>query len=241
MPSHDDLFHSPKLNIQWAKDSFVDLKREIDLFDQSDPYAFVIEPDTDPANDIIKFKLVKSFPPILNKLTVDIAGYLRPIANHIADLDRKGRDGWKKSPPEIVAAIRALKPYKGGNNLLWALNKIANTHKHAIVCPFATIGRGFRVEGDGFDLPGPSTIFAPEWDRSKNEMKLFRVTKGAPLAGESNLKMIRDVTLTGVEFVDGQPVLRVFGELVRQVERIVFVLSVETIRIKNLRSQPVVI
>jgi hypothetical protein len=49
---------------------------------------------------------------------------------------------------EAIAAIDALKPYKGGNEKLWALHNLNNTDKHRLILP---VGRDHLWTGEGFD------------------------------------------------------------------------------------------
>ena len=68
-----------------------------------------------------------------------------------------------------------LQPYQGGNEALWALNKLSNTDKYRILCPFGTdvIRTGAAVKGPGyFSIPDPH-----KWDSAKNEMEIIRLTR----------------------------------------------------------------
>ena len=60
-------------------------------------------------------------------------------------------------PPEILALFETFKPYKGGNDALWAVNELANVKKHAIM--------------DSIN-PRPSYIFGAHSE--KNEFEIFR-------------------------------------------------------------------
>jgi hypothetical protein len=78
-----------------------------------------------------------------------------------------GRGSTRDLPDEILALFCGFKPYKGGNNILWALNKLANTNKHALLAPTSFISGGFSVHSGS----GPVTILHPaQWDRMKNEI-----------------------------------------------------------------------
>src|SRR5205085_4950693 len=130
---------------------------EIFLNDE-DGYAIVTERDADGTYDLIKFKLRKAFPLTIRGHASDAANNLRSALDKtictIFDLKGLptyrtyfpiGRDsnnfektlnGWRgQLPQEISDLIRGLKPYKGGNNTLWALNALSGTNKHGILRP----------------------------------------------------------------------------------------------------------
>ena len=60
-----------------------------------------------------------------------------PICPSIKEYEsRKGRKV-KGMRPEAIAAIDALKPYKGGNGALWRLHEINNIDKHRLILTIA--------------------------------------------------------------------------------------------------------
>ena len=50
--------------------------------------------------------------------------------------------------PDAVKSIDALKPYKGGNELLWRLHDLSNIEKHRLI---VTLGCDHLFTGEGFD------------------------------------------------------------------------------------------
>jgi hypothetical protein len=49
--------------------------------------------------------------------------------------------------PQAIKAIDALKPYKGGNDLLWKLHKLNNIDKHRALITAASAFRSFNIGG----------------------------------------------------------------------------------------------
>jgi hypothetical protein len=76
--------------------------------------------------------------------------------------------------------LRALKPYKGGNDLLWTLNKISIRDKHLTIIPM-----GNTATTNLFSIESHSGYFSAPlkhvWDRSKNEIELFTASIGGEL------------------------------------------------------------
>jgi hypothetical protein len=58
--------------------------------------------------------------------------------------------------PEAIKAIDALKPYKGGNDALWLLNKLDNADKHSFIL---SIGRYQLLMGAGVILQAEEPFF----------------------------------------------------------------------------------
>jgi hypothetical protein len=69
--------------------------------------------------------------------------------------------------------MESLKPYLGGNDALWALNKFCNSNKHKIVSPAVITTAEFTAEF--IKTKGFVSMRPPIWDSEKNEMELFRV------------------------------------------------------------------
>ena len=153
-----DAFASPKSKLAWAKENLLpDLHQRIEGWLSLDPYAQVIEPDPQkPGWEIHKIKLVKPFPEAFGNLVGDVVGNLRevldtagyaialalnnPDARNIAfpfasDVDHMassiGRA--KDLPKEIQSLFCGFQPYRGGDDLLWALNELCNGKKHKII------------------------------------------------------------------------------------------------------------
>src|SRR5207249_1323483 len=127
--------------------------------------------------------------------------------------------------------VRAFEPYKGGNDLIWALNKLSNTNKHGIIrpvamanCSMVTSGTSQASERGSLQLP-----FPPRWDSAKNEMILARAPSDVKFTMNYDYSFF--VAFSDVEFVDGEPVTRVLDYLAGVVESIVMAIEAESKRI----------
>lgn len=244
-----DLFHSSKYSIARAEQHIPDFERQVVEFFKTDLYAKVVETDPDTGHEVHKLKLIKPLPVALEGIAVDAVNNLRssldqvmyalrpstggrfayfPFANEATNFGNAVNGRCKHLPQEIRDLIRAFKPYKGGDNLLWALNELCNTNKHGIICAAAIAGNTLNVSRATFHGGGP--IFrAPVWDRAKNEMELFRRNPGGTY--EANFSVTTFVMISGIELVDGQPAIAVFHNFARIVERIVMAIEAEARRL----------
>lgn len=243
-----DIFHSSKYSISRAKHHISDFERQSIEFFKTNPYSFVVDVDVDTSEQIHKVKLIKPMPVALPAIASDAVTNLRsaldqaiygitsalgvnstyfPIAKDAFHFENGVNGRCKELPKEIVALIRSFKAYKGGNDLLWALNEVCNTNKHAIICPVALTTSNVTFSSGVFY--GGIKVRAPIWDRTKNEMELFRQPKGG--TSNTNIEVTTFIAMRDVEFVDGQPADAVLKEFVRIVEGIVMAIEFETIRI----------
>ena len=246
-----DPFYSSKYSITRAKHHISDFERQIVEFDNTNPYIFIIDTDADTSEQIHKVKLVKPMPDALPAIASDTVHNLRsaldqtiyalklisgntanestlfPFADNAANFQNTVKGRCKQLPKEIVALICAFQPYKGGNNLLWALNKLSNTNKHAIVRPVILTTGNINITGGV--ITGGLIFNSRVWDRTKNEIEVFRQPKGGTLS--SNVNVTVHIAMCDVEFVDGKPAIAVLNALVRIVESIVLALEAESRRI----------
>lgn len=240
-----DIFHSSKSCINRAKYHLYDFNRQLNSFMNTNPCVSFIETDPNTAEEIHKIKLTKPLPTVLSNIAFDAAINLRcaldqcifalsfgkggrfaafPFASDASHFEDAVKGRCKHLPVEIANLIRTFKAYKGGNDLLFALNELANTSKHAIICPVGLTNSNITYEG----MSNISITF-PFWDRTKNEMELFRMPKGNTT--EININFSLTVEIGDIEFVEGKPAVAVLDQLIRVVEGIVMAIEAEAKRL----------
>ncbi|MDP8983180.1 MAG: hypothetical protein M3O35_21605 [Acidobacteriota bacterium] len=86
-----------------------------------------------------------------------------PFAGTAAKFDVSARGLCKDVPDEIFTLFRALKPYKGGDDILWALNQIAIGDKHKLLTAMgsAVFRNRLKINGRGGLLRIPTV---PVWN-----------------------------------------------------------------------------
>jgi len=125
-----------------------------------------------------------------------------PFAGDLAHWPNKIRGLKNDIPSEIIAVFTSFKPYKGGNNILWALNEIANIKKHAILIPAAFGGAMISIPVTLSEEVGFEFARAPFFT-GRDEVELFRTSNPETSAhvGFSGTIVIRHPA----EIINGQP------------------------------------
>jgi len=138
------------------------------------------------------------------------------------------KGGCKDVPPEIKLVFSASKPYKGGNDPLWALNELRNSPHHKILVPIQ-IGRGGTIKvSHGLFIGGRSRP-TWEWNSERNEIVWLRTDGGT---SKYNLDFDVGVAFDDVvEFLDQKPPVPVLNAMVRAVEKVLIMTEVESRRI----------
>lgn len=197
-----NMFVSAKSVLSRADHHIKGLKSAIGSFAPDKPYAYRV--DHDPVsgkylhkaifsqefsddNSCIIFDAVNNLRASLDQMTYAIAGRHKPGRNpeDFAPFPfAKDSNHWPNRirglkndiPPEILTIFESFKPFKRGNNTLWALNEMANIKKHAILIPAGFGGTMISVpvtlsEETGFEF-AKAPFFAGRY-----EVELFRTSK----------------------------------------------------------------
>lgn len=187
-----DMFASAKSMLRWADKRIADLESEISAFMNEKPWSIVVEKDVDGVTDLHKIKFTKMLSDDIPHLVFDAANNLRPVLDQAAfaiavqhtgnkspksakfpfgptedDMLNNLRGAGKDLPSEIQDLFKGFKPYKGGNNALWALNELCNVPKHKMIIPVMMGGISANFLGDS-----ATKVRIPNfaWDREKNEI-----------------------------------------------------------------------
>ncbi len=248
-----DIFAGPKSLLAGANEDINEREGQIRAFFDPEPYTLVIEHNRKTGFDTHKIKLTKKFPEKLSRLAAHIVADLRsvldqagfacatasgntrlkqtyfPFARTKADINGVIRRRCKDLPPEIVTLFRLFNAYRGGDNLLWALNAIANSRKHRVIVPIGQ-GTGGGI-AKNFHCPGKikSFAFPPIWNTTKNEVVLCEV--GHDLNTTYDLSISFYVAFGEIDVVGGQPVDRVLNTLSSKVSDILIATEAEAKRI----------
>lgn len=236
----EDPLHSARYSVRHAKRHIDHLDAECQAFYGSSPYARVKEFDPEGPFDLHKIKLVKAMPEALAGIAFDAVNSLRAALDHAGfavgtaagasgknshfpfgdtrkEVESRIGSGSKDIPQSVFDLMVACEPYKGGNGLLWALNKLCNSHKHEVILPMAIYAGGATIST--FSGTGRNVTFPPLWDSAKNEMLLATMAHGVPM--QMNIEVSTYVAIAKVEGVLGQPAVAVLKQIANQVEGII--------------------
>lgn len=250
-------FESSRRKLARSKKHITDLDWQVMAFLNGNPYAEVREPDPQRPNHIVfKIKLVRPLPSGLDEIVGDAVNNMRsaldhagyeiavasgrtdpqhayfPIFGSAANFDKSARSRCKDVPDEIFAFFRALKPYKGGNDLLWALNRIAVGDKHRVITAMGSGGLRTAVHiasTDGyFEVPE-----CPVWDPDKHEIKIATFGPGASNTPSFNYEFdfFAFIAFDKVEVIGGEPVVPVLNKMASIVDGIILGIEAEAKRL----------
>lgn len=193
-------FHSSRTRIGWAKENIAKFEKRAELFFRRTSHITVIEADSDGVHDLHKFRLAKTLPPILTEHTVSAVENLRsaldlaavavghlcnvpdanihfPFCKSSSDIKSRVNGACKNLPNEIKALFSSFQPYRGGNDLLWAINELCNTSKHRLIYPVAAQG-GVRFPYiETFDAYLPIELMEGVHDCAENEVLFARTQR----------------------------------------------------------------
>jgi hypothetical protein len=240
-----------RLGIEHAKRRIHELEGEIVAFVQSNPYTHVIETNSDRTEDVHKLKLTKPLPVALSNIAFEVLTHLRssldraayatalaagtqgrdakfPFGDTLTEVQSRIKRQSKDVPKEVFDVMVALQPYEGGNNLLWALNKLCNANKHEILLPMVLATTATEIYLGQVTMHGPGT-WPPLWDAAKNEMIIMRVKHGHE--PRYNLKFQFFVAIGQFRGVSGQPAVGILNAMLGEVERSLVAIEAEARRI----------
>jgi hypothetical protein len=255
-----DPFASSRRKIAWAKKNFAQLDVMVGEFVQQEGmYALFAEPDPHNSQHAVhKMRLIKQIPDGLSELAGNIVDDLRaaldhalfgvarigkpataahllnayfPFAGDPAQFENNMKGRCKDVPKELYPLLRSYQPYKGGSELLFALNEVCCANKHGILLPVgtATITTETSIEGEGFwSMPA-----YPAWDSAKQEMELF--TAGPQPKLKAKIGIAFYVAFGEVESAAGKNALETIDLFVNMVETMVNEIERESRRLGIVR------
>jgi hypothetical protein len=158
-------FYGPKLKIKRAKQHIGDLHSKLQAFAATDYYSLRVDKDAETGNNILKFSVTKA-PPEETALVIgdaihNLKSALDLLVNDVFFEKLNRRSDYTKFPvcetrDKLVATMNGgtirqaseaiadlivdvIKPYKGGNDALYALHHLDICDKHMLLLPVVQI------------------------------------------------------------------------------------------------------
>jgi hypothetical protein len=171
----DDLLDA-KASVDWPVDQFQSLQVRLDSWVEAN-FEIVIKNQPPPATNDVVAAIQKA--PLSREFNVEVGAYINairssldilvtalayrysipqpnkayfPVGRSLAEIDAgksKGAKFVKALPTPERTRIEALKPYQGGNDLLWALHQLDILRKHRRLLGVVTNPGMFRISGWG--------------------------------------------------------------------------------------------
>lgn len=265
MPTPAERLIHVTLKIKRAKEHFRDLKGQTRAFLDSNPYRVACNVDPQSLKPVYYLASVKQTPDCLPLIAGDVIQNLMSALDHLAYQivcsdtgDKPPNPNWIYFPiaddaekyeakkagkiqgarKETFDAIDALKPYKGGNDLLWTLYRLNNIEKHRLLLTIGSLAAGIHLGQVSADVLRGK--MPPEAIAAISSLKLFLnpANKGFPLkAGlrlyigapgvkcNPNQQFRFQVGLNEPGIIEGKPLIETSHKLVGLVDDIVTTLS----------------
>jgi hypothetical protein len=248
-----DLFASTRGFIRRADHHIGDLRERIATVSRDKLWTHDVQYTIEGDREVHKIRFPAGIFDDLPYIVFDAVGNLRAGLDHIAysigikhtgsnaiksakfpfgptegDMLNNLAGGCKDLPAEIRALFGSFKPYKGGNDLLWALNELCNTKKHRIMVPHS-FGHAILTLWNGY-VTGPFTVGDGFFDWEKYEMNFPLVPEGTKL--QYNASVTFAIAFDQVsEIISGQNPVLVLYAMRGEVERVLMTTEAECRRI----------
>jgi len=254
-----NLFDSARLTFERAEHHITDFKTLVGGFINDEPWALVVDKESQPGKHIhkIQFKCEppKMLPCLLFDATnnlravLDQAGYAAAVASGntrlkatkfpFSSCEDKFRHhvagACKDLPTEVRSLFEGYKAYKGGDDTLWALNEIANAKKHLALIPLRignpTISFTSTIKLGTRDAiwDGKGTVLGTGWDAAKREAEL--VVCPADVEPQISGHFTFSVTIQNIEVLRSQDSRRVLDAMSHKVRNALLATEAECLRL----------
>jgi hypothetical protein len=224
MPTREERLRHVVLKLKRAKEHIADLNLQISAFFQTNPYRIQIKRDPETRKPIYYMARVDRTPDCLALIAGDAIQNLMsaldhlayqlvcsdtsdnppnrdwiyfPIRNSAEEYETSKRGKMKGAHEDTFAAIDALKPYKGGNDQLWALYRLNNIEKHRLLITVGSVLQSINL--GAFASRGLADFIAREHQTSPLFGKRIPVIDA--FFGSSKMSFplkVGDVVLTGL-------------------------------------------
>lgn len=265
MPTADERLRQVMPKVTRAKEHVTNLERELRAFLDRSPYKVAAKDDQVTRKLVYYVTSAEATPECLPLIAGDAVQNLMsaldhlacqlvcsdtadkpphpnriyfPVADDFAKYELRKHERMEGAHPTTLDAIDALKPFKGGNDLLWTLYKLNNIDKHRLLFTVGAQAAGINVgqllandirasfpavavaafesmnaflmpADPGFPLTAGFVLYTGGVDEKPNPKQQFRF----------------EVVLNEPGVIEGTPLLEVMNELIGLVERIVTALT----------------
>lgn len=113
----------------------------------------------------------------------------------------------RQLPPSIQDIVLSFQPYRGGDELFWATNEIANHSKHRVTMAYPSVVSGASMQN--LQLTGSGSLLGP-WEESSGEMLIAEVAHDSTWSmGEISFGI--QLVFGELPVVQGMPIEPVFN------------------------------
>lgn len=243
-----------EIKIERAKQHLHELETAVQQFFNSQPYLLerLQEPET---GDLVYRVRVRAQPPapwdaiigdVIHNLrasldflvcqlveangTTPSTSTMFPIAKSAIEFEAQVKKRLKGVSTEAERLIRAVKPYQGGNDLLWQLHQLDIIDKHRLLIPVGSAYRNLILDGSDMlrslnldwlrDLPPMPFALRPA-DRQyplQDGAVVYRVPQSARLSVDENPQVTIELAFGKGEPVEDEPLIDTLRKFVQAVQ-----------------------
>lgn len=219
--------------IDWTNAQLPLIEQEIETWRRLPPYEIVAEDDPAIGKKLLRLRIIRYLPPTLNAAVGACINSLRtsldllasalairngkspsssrhfPFAQTAADFMRPDFVAKRKKwlSPADLAIIEAAKPYRGGNDFLYALHQLDILRKHERLLRIDVIPTQFSADLAAIDQGFEFTI---PWPGFKEDAVIGRIDIDA---ARYNLEMKISVLFDEASFFPTQPIVPLLRQL----------------------------
>jgi hypothetical protein len=241
--------------IERAETHINDLMAVFNAWVASNPYELVSEVHPDGSEEVWRFRNIKRFPSNISPIAGDAFSNLRTVLDNLVgalairngktpqgasfpfgvsveEFEKSLADKAKKLPSLARDMIAVLKPYKGGNDLLWLLHRVNLSDKHWFPMR-VELAEGMKMSGivvrdaepliigdrNGKHYIAGGYIPRRKWSGQKNDLEVLTTRPGAKI--ETDMQLSFRMVFGDVEGFKGEPVVAVLHHARDAVKRIV--------------------
>jgi len=252
-------FYLMTIKLDRAKEHLQELKDEVNKFSLTNPYIVATKLDPQSQRRIYYIDNVKVIPPRIAAISGDVIQNLRAALDHLAyqlvtrtgtvpsahiyfpiadDATKYAKQKGAQTqgmPPGALKIIDALKPYRGGDDVLWKLHKLSIVDKHRTIL---VVGSAFNSMNIGNHLQQTMKTAIPDNPAFSEGIpkldlfirpadRLFPLRPGTELfIDEPNarpipkMQFVFDIAFGEKGVINGEPLIETLNEMINIVERI---------------------
>jgi hypothetical protein len=257
MVTYHKLLEGSRLKVERSKKHVQDLNIALKAFFDTNPYEFLCKRDPETRQPVYYLNRVEETPPNIAVIAGDVIQSLRSALDHLAYqlvLSGTGKPGpfryvsfpifdspdeyeTKKSRrikgmrPGAVKAIDAVKPYKGGNDLLWRLDHLNRIDKHRLLLTVGAHDGGIDVgylatrhlRNDYYwsDFPIVSAVYYPTGPMKHLEVGDVLFTDEPDAEVDKDMKFPIRISIAEPQVIGGETVLETLQHMIDLVDNLI--------------------
>jgi len=239
-PEHADPLYGVKIKIRRADEHVANIESIVEAFGGS--HRIVREMEPDGVYETVKL-LVAPVPEMLPVIVGEVVFHLRsaldnlacclaiangksakkvcfPIAGDRQKFELPDTQGKIQNlSPTAQKLIRRLKPYKGGNNLLWVMNRLRNDDVHTRLLPLVLDGPHWKSPTITTLIPSGAMIEIEYPQAFEDQIVLARCLHGAKI--EYDAEPVIGIAFDDIEFLKGESIVACLRQMVNLTARVV--------------------